>query len=221
MLHMCQDGDLRVQRTCKLLREAMLVLLSEKPFSSITVAELTQRAMVNRATFYRHFHDKYALAEHIFNHELERLIKRLGPPSLDTRAHYLGEGPHAWIELFAHFTRYERLYRALLDRNGSAWFMRKMRDSTMSLVHERVLEVGQRDEGTPVPEEVVLAFFASAFVGLVAWWFEQRRPYPPEQMAAWVLRLLARGYYDALGFEIPMLPEETSIQQEAKPACSR
>lgn len=220
-MHIRNDRDLRVQRTRKLLREALLALLSEKSFSAITVDELTRRAMVNRASFYRHFHDKYELAEHIFDHALNELLVRLGPPAPDTRHHYLGEGPRAWAELFTHFIAHERLYRALLDRNGSLWFMRKMRDRMMTRVHERMQEARQAEERSPIPEDVVLAFFTSAFVGLIAWWFEQRRPYTPEQMAAWLLRLLARGYYDALGFEIPLLPEEASIQEGAEPAHSR
>lgn len=54
--------DLRVRRTRKLLREALLDLATEKGFDAITVNDLTERAMINRATFYRHYRDKYELA---------------------------------------------------------------------------------------------------------------------------------------------------------------
>lgn len=68
--------DPRVKRTRALIEQAFMALLAEKGFSSITVQDITQRAEVNRATFYAHFADKYALLEaaiqHAFRLELEK-----------------------------------------------------------------------------------------------------------------------------------------------------
>lgn len=56
-------ADPRVTRTRKLIREALAALLSEKNFESITVQDIAERATVNRATFYAHFTDKFALLD--------------------------------------------------------------------------------------------------------------------------------------------------------------
>lgn len=56
--------DLRVKRTRFLLQEKFWELLAEQSFQSITVQNITSRAMVNRATFYDHFVDKYALLQY-------------------------------------------------------------------------------------------------------------------------------------------------------------
>ena len=53
--------DLRIIKTHKALRESLESLLLEKPLSEITVNEICERAMVRRATFYKHFGDKYEL----------------------------------------------------------------------------------------------------------------------------------------------------------------
>lgn len=53
--------DFRVERTYKLLTNALMELMAEKHFEEITVRELCDRAMVRRATFYTHFGDKYEL----------------------------------------------------------------------------------------------------------------------------------------------------------------
>lgn len=53
--------DLRVQRTYKYLTTALLSLMEEKNFKDITVQEICDKAMVRRATFYKHFGDKYEL----------------------------------------------------------------------------------------------------------------------------------------------------------------
>ncbi len=51
--------DFRVQRTYHLLTNALMELLKEKSFDEISVGELCERAMIRRATFYKHFADKY------------------------------------------------------------------------------------------------------------------------------------------------------------------
>ena len=56
--------DLRVKRTHHLLRQALMELMPEKGFQAITVQDIADRAMINRATFYEHFSDKYALLEY-------------------------------------------------------------------------------------------------------------------------------------------------------------
>ncbi len=53
--------DPRVKRTRQLLQSALMELAREKPLDGITVQDIAARAEVNRATFYAHFEDKYAL----------------------------------------------------------------------------------------------------------------------------------------------------------------
>lgn len=55
----------RVQTTKKLLRDALMSLLAQKPLRSITVKELCLRANLNRGTFYAHYADVYDLLEQI------------------------------------------------------------------------------------------------------------------------------------------------------------
>lgn len=57
---MANKEDLRVQRTRKALNEAFMKLLSEKPFEEITINELCDAAGVRRATFYKHYADKFS-----------------------------------------------------------------------------------------------------------------------------------------------------------------
>ena len=59
-----QKLDPRVKRTRSLLEQAFMDVLKEKGFQTITVQDITQRAGVNRATFYAHFDDKYDLLDH-------------------------------------------------------------------------------------------------------------------------------------------------------------
>jgi AcrR family transcriptional regulator len=68
--------DPRVKRTRQLLENAFLEVAAEKGFQAISVQDITEKAGVNRATFYAHFPDKYALLDYSirqeFRHELEK-----------------------------------------------------------------------------------------------------------------------------------------------------
>jgi AcrR family transcriptional regulator len=68
--------DPRVRRTRNLILQAFYDLLAQKNFESISVQDVTDKAQINRATFYAHFPDKYALLDHsisqMFKQEIEK-----------------------------------------------------------------------------------------------------------------------------------------------------
>ena len=68
--------DPRFKRTRKLILQAFSDLLAEKQFESISVQDVTAKAEINRATFYKHFVDKYALLDYaisqMFMQEIEK-----------------------------------------------------------------------------------------------------------------------------------------------------
>src|ERR1700730_6142015 len=55
------ESDPRVKRTRQLLQVALVELMAEKKFDAISVQDITERATLNRTTFYDHFTDKYEL----------------------------------------------------------------------------------------------------------------------------------------------------------------
>jgi AcrR family transcriptional regulator len=59
----CQVRDPRIRRTRKLLQGALATLMRTKSFDEISVQDITEAATVNRATFYDHYTDKYALLD--------------------------------------------------------------------------------------------------------------------------------------------------------------
>jgi AcrR family transcriptional regulator len=173
-------GNLRVRRTQKLLREALIELIEERGFEALTVGDLTERAMVSRAAFYRNFQDKYALVEQIFEEAMSALFSAVGELGTEHPA-------EVWVTFFEHIAQYERLYRALLGSKGSPWFVRKMRAALSDLIKER----GRFPHGPNLPDHLVHAFadefvpdlLSTLFVEAITWWLEQGRPYTPREIA--------------------------------------
>jgi AcrR family transcriptional regulator len=77
MLHQdCQRLDPRIRRTRHLLQDALHRLLKEKEFDKISVQDITEAATLNRATFYAHYPDKFALLEEFVRVSFLRLLEQ-------------------------------------------------------------------------------------------------------------------------------------------------
>ncbi|MFK7803503.1 MAG: TetR/AcrR family transcriptional regulator [Anaerolineae bacterium] len=80
MLLNSEKLDPRVIRTRRDLVGSMCTLMREKPFNKISVQDITEEAIINRATFYAHFEDKYALLEYLVLASFEqKLNSRIRP----------------------------------------------------------------------------------------------------------------------------------------------
>jgi AcrR family transcriptional regulator len=75
MLHQdCEKLDPRIRRTRGLLQDALKRLLEEKEFDKITIQDITEAATLNRATFYAHYPDKFALLEELIRVSFLQLL---------------------------------------------------------------------------------------------------------------------------------------------------
>ena len=94
-----EKEDPRITRTRNLILGAFVELLPQKGFQSLTVQDITEKAGINRATFYAHFPDKYALLDRsisqMFRQEIEKRM-------LDA-CHYSDENLRALIIMVCEF----------------------------------------------------------------------------------------------------------------------
>jgi AcrR family transcriptional regulator len=73
-----ETTDPRILRTRQLLQQALEKLLESKEFEKISVQDITDAATVNRATFYDHYADKFALLECLVAARFNALLERRG-----------------------------------------------------------------------------------------------------------------------------------------------
>lgn len=69
--------DLRIRRTKRSIRDAFFELISEKGFDSVTVKDITDRALISRNTFYLHYEDKFDLLNKISNELMRKVYLRV------------------------------------------------------------------------------------------------------------------------------------------------
>lgn len=202
-----QVSNLRVRRTQKLLREALVELIEERGFEALTVGELTARAMVSRAAFYRNYQDKYDLIEQIFAEAMRALQSAVGDLGRDHPA-------ETWVAFFEHIAEYRQLYRALLGSKGSPWFVRRMRASLAGLVsqHGHVPhgpDASSLSHSPDRPDRPVHTFsdglvpdlVSTMFVEAITWWLENDQPYTPREIATRTSLLAAALFKEASAWE--------------------
>ena len=72
--------DLRIQKTKNSIKAAFLELREQKHLERITVKELAEKAMINKATFYTHYADIYDLQEQLEDEAVLNVINQMPHP---------------------------------------------------------------------------------------------------------------------------------------------
>lgn len=201
-----EQVDLRIRRTHHLLQEAIIELITEKGFDAITVGDIAERAMINRATFYRHYQDKYDLVVKIFEETADYLVEHMKPFHKDSGHIDMEHPPEIWVQVFEHVAEHTRLYRAMLGKNGSPWFAARMREHIIKLMLEKEKRWKHLVESRPqidpaMPQELPVVQLSHVLVGTIVWWLESEKSYTPRQMAVWFCRFAFYGYLSVHGYE--------------------
>ena len=176
--------DRRVLRTRKSLYEALISLTVQKGFAAVTVSDLTERAEVNRATFYRHFQDKFDLLDQ-YAQEVYRLLDAAAqPPSLNAPASP-AEAQAGRVRMFEHIRSYAPFYRVMLGRKGDPGFAGIVQSGVQMRVSQAVPEALRERPAT----QLVLSYMASGSVGVIRWWLEHDMSLSSTELAAMAIQL--------------------------------
>lgn len=194
--------DIRTKRTHQQIRDALIDLIFEKHFDNITVGDITNRAMINRSTFYRYYQDKYDVVLKIFEEAMEKMKKDLGPPKSSLK--YLNEEQRSdpWIKLFDHFAESSRLYLAMLDDSCNIWFISRLRSHIISLLREREKLrssfIVNKEDCSPEIQEMAFLFTANALIGTIDWWLKSKCTPASEKMSYLFRSYFKNGYVGML-----------------------
>jgi AcrR family transcriptional regulator len=158
------------------LSEALVGLIQEKRFDSITVQDVIDRADVGRATFYAHFRDKEDLFLSAWTGLLDWFVSGI-------EWEKAGEGRFMPVrDLFQHAQEFQPFYRALaLSRKTDSIFNTGLGYLTARIEHDLTLFLASRPQPS-VLIPVLANYMASEILGLLRWWLEHNRPYTPGRM---------------------------------------
>lgn len=168
--------DRRVQRTRRMLRDALIALILERGWDATSVQDVCERADVGRSTFYTHFADKEELLTSGFDTLRKEL--RAGHAALSG-----GKAPPPLAfarSLMEHVHGEQRLFRALVGKRSGLVVQKRFRQLLLELVREDLTALtlgGVRLEATA-------HYLTGAFFELLIWWLDSRTALPASELEA-------------------------------------
>lgn len=168
--------DRRVQKTQNLLRETLISLIAEKPYDSIVVKEILDRANVGRSTFYMHFQDKDDLLVSGIHEMLGPVPTRPSPGK--------GYDQFLWFSLpvFEHHYRHAHAWGDRIGARGRAILHEHLRRLLAKLLRS---STKQERGGKPLREiasDLMAEYVASTFVLVLNWWLDKKMFLLPKEI---------------------------------------
>ncbi|MDO5331021.1 MAG: TetR/AcrR family transcriptional regulator [Bacillota bacterium] len=158
--------DLRVIKTRNALTKSLYDLMCEKNFGDITVTELCERALVRKATFYKHFGDKSEL--------LIYMIRELQSSSLES-GQIVGDPDNPisyYVGVFAYFINFIDENRPFIDsvlKSGSIFYVRDILEEQIRLdIDDRLKREARQDLRDS--HSMLSSIYAGAIVSCGVWW---------------------------------------------------
>ncbi len=179
-----EKNDPRFKRTRSLILQAFMELLPEKGFQAVSVQDITEKAGINRATFYAHFPDKYALLDHSiqqgFRQEIEKRM-------LDA-CHYSDENLKSLIITVCEFVSNANSHCAPSQPQFESLVEAQVKNQLQGL-----LEVWLEKEGSTIDSKTAATAASWAIYGLVLQWThdKNKKKLSAEKFADQVLPLIA------------------------------
>jgi AcrR family transcriptional regulator len=167
--------DRRTNRTKQALRDALLVLILEKHYDTITVQNIIDRANVGRSTFYLHFRDKEDLL-------IEDWSRFLGFFMTHFKWENLSAGRFLPIqELLYHLKDFHHFYRAL-EKSQKCERLFKTGCNYLAESIEKELVTRFEPKSINIPTSFLSHYLAYEIFRHLRWWLDNNMPNSPEEM---------------------------------------
>lgn len=167
--------DARRVRSRKALRDALLVLLEEKAFEQITIREITAKAAVGYATFFRHFTTKDDLLNDLAAGQISELLGLATPVLKEANSR------DAVRTLCTYVDQHRTLWAALLTGGASGTVREEFIRQAQML--ERAGHYPPPRVQHWLPGDLPVVYATGATIDVLAWWLAQEVPYPIEEIA--------------------------------------
>ncbi|MCD2255100.1 TetR/AcrR family transcriptional regulator [Agrilactobacillus fermenti] len=200
---MSHKQDLRVIRTRKLIVEAFQKLVRTEGFEQITVQEIADEAMINRATFYAHFKDKQDLYHYIFANALTS-IKEVLSADIWTkdRKVALTSVDKMLAQFFTLVQENHDFFKSLVNTTNVSILKNTLQELLKHQYAEIFDKLRIKQGQTLIPTSFIIAYMTAIFISNVQWWLNTDSNFSPEHMAHLTIQLIANGHLTVLGIEV-------------------
>ena len=164
------DSDRRVVRTKTNLSKALIELIVEKPYKSISINDILERADVGRSTFYNHYQDKDDL---LFSHVPENILQ------LDVNLSALNPN---LVQMFTDAQEDYKIFKAMMGTGGIRLLYERSQQMLVQQIQEHIEKLEKNGAVMPVPASIIAQFLSGALWTMFRQWLDDGMPYTPEEM---------------------------------------
>ena len=166
-------------------------VLLEKGFAATSVQDITERANVNRGTFYIHFTDKYELLDAVMREQFQQQLASRLPPDSRWDRQSLRLLIHAVLDNFESKYRHQRLSPILAE--VAPLLERAVHDELSELLMMWLKQAGYPATQRYVPLETITRVVSWAIFGAALQWSQEPATVSSEQMASDMLLVILEG----------------------------
>ena len=186
--------DPRIARTRGLLQDALLALARERDLDEIAVADIADRATINRSTFYQHYADKDTLLADALDAQASRagadLTDLADPAMFEVRE----DPPEMLVRYAEHLAENAALYRRVLGEHGSPVATARLRRRITAIVMTGVRPHRDDLDGIGMPVEIAAASITGSLIGVLTTWLDMDPMPAPERAALWAWLMLVPNH---------------------------
>jgi AcrR family transcriptional regulator len=176
--------DPRIARTRRSLQEALFELARERELDEISIADIAERAGVNRSSFYQHYSDKDTLLADA----IDAVVEEAGT-AIPVLAEISPEPPVILVEYLRHVEENAAVYARVFGEHGSPIALARLRERVQTIVIDAVA-TSHKDTFHDIPPDVLAAGLSGSVLGVLGTWLA-RDPRPPVETAVdWMWKVL-------------------------------
>jgi AcrR family transcriptional regulator len=169
--------DPRVRRTRRLLREALVSLILEKDFASISIKDVTARAEVAYITFFRHYESLDQLLMEVLDEGLAELMDHI--ETLATQSETSALETEGRL-IFEYIGQKADLFRILFKSQSVTRVRKKVVRNIAAIFQKSCLPLAQA--GNPMATAMLSNHIATSLLALIEWWLDNKMTPAPVQM---------------------------------------
>lgn len=195
-----KSNDLRVIKTRQLLKDALLTLIKDGDFDSITVKKLTDCAQINRSTFYAHFYDKYDLLEKTIKDELLSFVKEVAPKSGEELTS-INIPKSFYLRATQYIYQHTNFFKIMMLENGIPSFQQQFLQIIKKHMADHLEKFHPKPDEMGIPKEYLISYVAHAYVGVITYWLESGMQYSPQYVAEKLASMTVKGPLSVAGLK--------------------
>lgn len=200
---MMKKVDLRVKRTHKMIIEAFIRLVEERGYDDLTVQEIADEAMINRATFYAHFKNKQDLYDSIFHLTMNVFVSVLDPDQIVKGNRLkLKQVEFVLTNIYQQIKENKVFFITILESSDDQR-LRKQIQAILEVQYAHIfsrLKITEND--LEVPIDFIIEYITSIFFATLHWWITADTTMDANSLAKLVIKLVSNGHLTVLGIEV-------------------